>query len=431
MSFNYPEKYWSKYVLADVCDYSKEKILTYEVTEKNYVSTENMQPDKGGVIEASNLPNSKNVVKYSKGDTLISNIRPYFKKIWIADKNGGASNDVLVFRCKSQKVIDKYLYYFLSQDKFFDYVMGSSKGTKMPRGDKDAIMKYTIYLPKLEEQKVIVNVLSTIDEKIQVNNQINKKLEKMAKAILKRWFIDFEFPDENGNPYKSSGGEMVESEMGMIPKGWKVGSFSDYTSNVLGGDWGKERQQGNYTKEVLCVRGADIPEIRNGSYGKMPQRFILEKNYSNKKLSDGDLVVEISGGSPTQSTGRITYINNTMLDKYNLDFVCTNFCRAVTLNNKIDMEYVYFYWTYLYDRDVFFQFENGTTGIKNFDINTFLDRYSIAIPSKNIIKSFHKNINLLLEKIQLNGMESSKLQTIRDILLPKLMSGEIRVTLDK
>lgn len=413
MSFNYPEKYWSKYVLADVCDYSKEKILTYEVTEKNYVSTENMQPDKGGVIEASNLPNSKNVVKYSKGDTLISNIRPYFKKIWIADKNGGASNDVLVFRCKSQKVIDKYLYYFLSQDKFFDYVMGSSKGTKMPRGDKDAIMKYTIYLPKLEEQKVIVNVLSTIDEKIQVNNQINKKLEKMAKAILKRWFIDFEFPDENGNPYKSSGGEMVESEMGMIPKGWKVRSLYDIAEYLNGTSFKK-----NEVNELEGIPIVKIAELKQGITDTTKYCTSLkdEKYY----LENGVVLFSWSGNPETSIDTFIWDKGKGVLNQH-------------IFKVKSNQYYDYFIYVVLkYFKPAFTHIASNkqTTGLGHVTVGD-LKRLKIVLPDNKDCIELQRYLVNIIEKIQLNQIENMKLKSILDILLPKLMSGEIRVTLDK
>lgn len=313
--------------------------------------------------------------------------------------------------------------------KYIEYLgEGSTGQTELSRVRLGEALK--IKLPSLKEQKAIAHILSTIDERIEVNNEINKKLEEMAEAIFKQWFVDFEFPNEERKPYKSSGGEMVESEMGMIPAGWKVGTFRELTDIVLGGDWGKEVAQGNYKKEVFCLRGADIPEIRCGKYGAPAKRFILEKNYVNKKLNNGDLVVEISGGSPTQSTGRITYINEEILNRYDLDFVCTNFCRAITLNDSKVMEYFYFYWTYLYDLSVFFQYENGTTGIKNFDVNTFLDKYPIVIPPKCLLNKYHEIASQILATIQHNGLENLKLTNGRNLILPKLMSGEIRVPLN-
>ena len=322
---------------------------------------------------------------------------------------------------------EKYIFYLLKKLDFKRYAGGSA----VPTLNRNHIHPIDVFVTlDVNEQKAIAKILSDLDEKIETNNKINKKLEEMAQAIFKQWFVDFEFLNEDGKPYKSSGGEMVESELGMIPKGWKIGTFREFTDTVLGGDWGKETEQGNYKKEVLCLRGADIPEIKCGKIGASAKRFILEKNYNNKKLNGGDLVVEISGGSPTQSTGRITYINEGILNRYDLDFVCTNFCRAITLNNKKAMEYFYFYWSYLYDLNVFFQYENGTTGIKNFDVNTFLDKHKIIIPPNYLLEKYHLIISNILNTIQHNGLENSKLSNTRDILLPKLMSGEIRVPID-
>lgn len=138
--------------LNNVSNFVNSKIHISELTIENYISTENMLPDKSGVTVASNLPNVKSVSMYQKGDVLTSNIRPYFKKIWLASKTGGASNDVLIFRAKNG-YDSKFLYYILASDDFFAYSTKSSKGTKMPRGDKDAIMQYLVPDIKLSEQK--------------------------------------------------------------------------------------------------------------------------------------------------------------------------------------------------------------------------------------------------------------------------------------
>ncbi|MGU8861675.1 restriction endonuclease subunit S, partial [Clostridium perfringens] len=323
---------------------------------------------------------------------------------------------------------NEFLYYLLKN--YSGLLISKESGTVFGSINKAGIEKLVLPFPSNSEQKAIAKILSDLDEKIEVNNKINKNLEEMAQAIFKQWFVDFEFPNEEGKPYKSSGGEMVESELGMIPKGFKIGFLRDYVDNILGGDWGKENEQGNYKKEVFCLRGADIPEVRIGKKGSLPKRYILEKNYNNKKLSSGDLVVEISGGSPTQSTGRISYINNDILLRYEIGLVCTNFCRAITLKNKKAMEYFYFCWDRIYNLGVFFQFENGTTGIKNLDVNTFLDKFKIVKPNIDLIEKFKGIVCDFNKTIQQNGIENERLEKLRDNLLPKLMSGEIRVPLE-
>ena len=210
-------------------------------------------------------------------------------------------------------------------------------------------------------------------------------------------------------------------------KKWHTGVLSDLIISTMGGDWGKESEVGNYKEQVYCIRGADIPEVNIGNKGKMPTRFILTKNYKNKKLVEGDIVVEISGGSPTQSTGRVAFVSQSLLDRYDKGLVCTNFCRAVKPKKGYSM-FVYYYCKYLYEKSVFFLYENGTTGIKNLDINGFINAEKIVIPPKDLLSKFNDFCQRVYSQIFKNGISSEKLSELRDSLLPKLMSGEIDVS---
>ena len=175
------------YKLSDLCDYVKEKIDVKELTPKNYISTENMLPNKRGISIASSIPSILQTQAFKKGDILISNIRPYFKKIWYAEYDGGCSNDVLVLRAK-KGVNKQYLYYLLADDRFFDYAMAFSKGTKMPRGDKTAIMNYSVISFSSEKQDNIAEILNVLDKKIFINDKINRNLSEQLKAIFSKMF---------------------------------------------------------------------------------------------------------------------------------------------------------------------------------------------------------------------------------------------------
>lgn len=167
--------------LKDICFLVNEKIRINEkingnlINTHNYISTENMLPNRGGIVEAEKLPAVKSINKFSENDILISNIRPYFKKIWFANQEGACSNDILVLRSKND-INPLFLYYILSSDEFFEYTTLTSKGTKMPRGDKSAIMNYEVPNISLEMQKWIVGKLKNLDEKIFINQMINKNL---------------------------------------------------------------------------------------------------------------------------------------------------------------------------------------------------------------------------------------------------------------
>ena len=185
--------------------------------------------------------------------------------------------------------------------------------------------------------------------------------------------------------------------------------IKDVISEVKSGDWGKGSPTENYTTEVLCVRGADIPELCKGNVGKMPQRFIHNKKATSKILSANNLIIEISGGSPTQSTGRIALISDKILSRYSKPLICSNFCKAITATG-IQPEYLFNYWLYLYNKDAMFPYENGTTGIKNLDFNSFIQEQDISIPD---IKTQQKIVSILSsidEKIETNKRINDNLE---------------------
>lgn len=403
-------------LLKNICQYRTNKVDVNHIDLEMYVSTENMLQNKQGICFSKSYPESGYVNEYKKGDILISNIRPYFKKIYLAKNDGGCSADVLVIT-PQKGTNNVFLYYLLSQDSFFDYVMSGSKGCKMPRGDKKFIMEWSIPVFDSINQQQIAGILSSLDAKIETNNKLNEKLEEMAQAIFKSWFVDFE-------PFKDK--PFHDTELGMIPEGWEVSTFSSIIEKLISGDWGKETPTGNYVHKVACIRGCDFENIKNGLRGKTPERFILERNFALKQPKPNDIVVEMSGGTATVSTGRICYITKELLDQYEGDIVCTNFCKIVR-PLKGWSQYLYYYWQYKYDKKVMFCYENGTSGIKNFAINDFIDFESILIPPKDELIKFNSIIDNIRVKIQMNGVENTRLASLRDTLLPRLMSGELIV----
>lgn len=328
----------------------------------------------------------------------------------------------------NESVDNRFIYYTMKMSK--DSLEAIAGGSTFKEVSGSVVRGFKIKVPPLSEQRGIADILTALDEKIELNAAIADNLEDIVQALFKRWFVDFEFPNEDDEPYKSSGGEFKESELGAIPKGWRVGHFQEVIAEMIGGDWGKETPQGNFTREVSCIRGADIPEIAKGSVGKVPQRFILPKNATTKSLKHGDIIIEVSGGSPTQSTGRSVLIINEILNKFSTSVICTNFCKVVKPMVGFN-EFLYAYLLYLYNEGSFFQYENGTTGIKNLDIRSLFQVHHIVIPTMPILERFSVQFQAIYRTIQHLGRESIKLGKIRDTLLPKLMSGEIRVPVEQ
>ena len=175
---------WKKYSLGEVADFVKERISTDKLTLTTYVSTENMRSDFGGINPAISIPNNTNVIHYKKRDVLLSNIRPYLRKVWSANYDGGCSADVFVFRAKH--ITPFFLYYIIANDTFINYVISGAKGVKMPRGDKEQMLKYTFSIPTMEEQNKISHILHLLDDRISTQNKIIDKLQSLIKGIAQK-----------------------------------------------------------------------------------------------------------------------------------------------------------------------------------------------------------------------------------------------------
>jgi type I restriction enzyme, S subunit len=408
---------WKELTLGDICAFTTDRIEVSELTLDNYISTENMIPNKGGITRASSLPNSKTVTKCVVGNTLISNIRPYFKKIWYCEYTGGSSNDVLNIIPKSNSIDEKYLYYFLSQDKFFDFMVSTSKGTKMPRGDKKAIMNYQISLPSIKEQREIASFFSSLDEKIVVNNEMNKVLKELAETIYKHWFIDFEFPNENGQPYKSSGGNFIESELGLIPEGWVVKSIEqicDITSS-------KRVFLKDYVPQgIPFYRSKEIIEKSKGT-NISTELYIGEDLYEKLKLKYG---VPIKGDILLTSVGTlgIPYLVQDQEEFYFKDGNLTWFKNFINENMNL---YLYYWLLSKEGRNNIDSITIGSTQ-KALTISA-LKNIKICIPCSNILNSFTELFTSVHNHIQENDKQNINLIEIRNLLLPKLLSGEIHL----
>ena len=248
-----------------------DKIPMEDVPLTNYITTDSLLPNKKGRCFAQNLPPQKCVLThYKSGDVLVANIRPYLKKIWLADREGGASADVLVFRARPGHS-QGFIYASLLQDSFYDYAMKGKKGSKMPRGDKDQIMRYSIPKLSLAEEACIGNMILSFCTKINVNRMINDNLEAMAKQLYDYWFVQFDFPNEEGKPYKSSGGAMVWNEKlkHQIPEGWEVKQLRDIIESDI-----------EALKELGCLQAATLNSINNQKT-ELKNSFIYELDYGD------------------------------------------------------------------------------------------------------------------------------------------------------
>ncbi len=372
-------------VLKNVCSYRKDKIRACNLNSNIYISTENMKSNRAGVEPASSVPHAGRVAAYEPGDILISNIRPYFKKIWKAKQRGGCSNDVLVFKA-GENVDNDFLYYVLSDDAFFDFMMMSSKGTKMPRGDKDVIMTYPVPRFSIEKQRKIASILSALDDKIETNNAICRNLEEQARTLYAQWY------DKRKNECHWV---PLESVASINPETYSVKEKWDYVNYL---------DTGNITDGIISsIKKIDL------SCAPLPSR-------ARRKIKAGDVV--FSTVRPNQRHLGIIHSPAPYM------LVSTGFTVVRSNRDDICNELIYL----LLSDESFVekmqqigeQSVSAYPSVKSTDIATcqlpFMDSMDYS-QMQNVICSMFAQIASLQE-------ENRKLSNIRDSLLPKLMSRE-------
>ena len=395
--------------LSNVSCYVTEKISVDSIDISEYITTDNLLQNKKGRVIAEKLPTQK-VTRFKKNDILIANIRPYLKKIWQADIDGGASSDVLVVR--PNDVIDNnFLYYALTQDSFFEYVMKGSKGTKMPRGDKSQIMDFVIPDLEINEQIKIGKLLKSIDQKIQINNQINQELEAMAKTLYDYWFVQFDFPDQNGKPYKSSGGKMVyHPELKReIPEGWGVETLRDFESKIITGKTPSRANSDNFGGKIPFIT---IGDIRGNTFIYSTSESLTDLGASvqqNKYLPEGSLCV-----SCIATVGEIGFTT---------EWSHTN----QQINSIVFEDETHRYYLYFALKNYF---ENAKASAKtgNTFANMNKEDFSgirIILPSKEIKNNFHEISEPYFAQIKCLQGQNQELTQFRDWLLPMLMNRQV------
>ncbi|WP_346206929.1 restriction endonuclease subunit S [Caldifermentibacillus hisashii] len=409
-----------KYKIHELCEINKNTLSKNDNYQFiNYLDTSNLT--EGTIsdlqrldVNVDRIPSrAKRIVK--EHDILISTVRPNQKHYGIIHKpieNMIASTGFAVITPDKSKVYPEYLYRFLIQDQITQYLqaVAETSTSTYPSIKPSVIGKLEIELPTIKEQIAVANILASLDQKIGINNEINKKLEEMAQAIFKHWFVDFEFPNENSEPYKSSGGEMVESELGMIPKGWRVVKLKEIIEFIK-----------NSTKP-----GEQLNNRKYVPIDTMPIKKLILNSYKSYKEAKSSLILfekyDILIGAmrvyfhrvnlaPFRGVTRTTtfVLRSKSLEDISYNLLLLNMPSTISYadQSSIGSTIPYAVW------------EGG------------LGEMLLAQPPIEIRKKFNNVIFPLLEKMILNSQQNIRIQKIRDTLLPKLMSGEIRVPVEE
>lgn len=375
--------------LSKAASYVTERIASSKIHLNDFVTTDNMLQNKGGITLSSVSPTGT-LTAFKKGDVLVANIRPYLKKIWYADRDGGCSTDVLVLRARTG-YDPRFVFYSLFRDDFFNHVMKAPKGTKMPRGDKGHILHFPVpYLPFPVQQKITA-VLSSLDDKIELNNRINAELEAMAKTVYDYWFVQFDFLDENGKPYKSSSGKMVYNETlkREIPEGWEVGTLYD----VVSLEYGKPLKQEERTGYGYPVFGS------NGIVGYHKEFLVVGPGIIvGRKGSAGEVI----------RTGENFYPIDTTY------FVV----------DRIGITPLHFHYQFLLKCNL--KSVESSSAVPGLNKNV-AHSLPTVIPPQKLIKEYTQTISSFYQMLDSNKKENSELANLRDWLLPLLMNGQVSV----
>ncbi|MDV1071941.1 MULTISPECIES: restriction endonuclease subunit S [Klebsiella] len=363
---------------------------------------------------------------------------------------------MVLIRADKTQVIPEYLLYAIQSSYIQNQISwNEGTGTTVSNIRIPNIKALKIPLPSLNIQRGIVSNLLSVDKKISLNIATNQTLEQMSQTLFKSWFVDFDPVIDNaldaGNPipealrsraelrqkvrnsadFKPLPGniralfptEFEEMELSLIPKGWKFSNVGSLLKNTIGGDWGSDSEDEKHTTQAMIVRGTDIPELISGKLSSAPYRWVEPKKLEKRRINVGDIIIEVSGGSPTQSTGRSIFMTEQIIDRLGGVVEPASFCRkfeplSVELGLIISL-----HLSKIYNDGKMWEYQNQSTGIANFQTKYFLEAEQIVIPSAQVINAFYRIVMPWIDKSHNN--EQIILGNLRDTLLPKLISGEL------
>ena len=297
-----------------------------------------------------------------------------------------------------KKLDYRFLYYYFFSPEWRSVVKSRTlTGATVDRLPIKTFPDFPITLPPLPTQKRIADILSAYDDLIENNRRRMEILEESARLIYRKMF-------------------------GTNKKRTNLLHLEDFVERTISGDWGKESPDRKCTEKIMCLRGADIPSLRYRDFGKGIVRFVTPQHVEERAMKDGDLFVEMSGGSPTQATGRVGLVSSRLLRDAELPVLCTNFCRVVRPKSGHAF-FLYLAWLDLYDQDLMFMFEHSAIALKNFDLDLFLKKILVVKPEDSQLRDFNEKIAGVLDQMDVLGGENRRLIKARDMLLPKLING--------
>ena len=359
--------------------------------------------------------------KFQNGDSVVARIEPCLQNgkrfFWKSDKIGFGSTEYIVFRAKEGKMDSKYLFYLLKTDYIKKSMVSSMVGaTGRQRVNNDIFGQIEIVVPNIEKQKKIGRTLFLYDDLIENNQKQIKLLEEAAQRLYKEWFVDLRFPGHENT-------KIVDG----VPEGWSKNPIQDFISYEIGGGWGEELQNEKSMIPAYVIRGTDIKGLVNGQLQSVPYRYHTAGSLETRKLLDGDIVFEVSGGSKTEGVARTVRIIDLMLKTWDNSVICASFCKRIKPIPSFS-QYLYdsFRWMRLNGKTQEYD-KKSASSIVNYRWKDFLAQEKILKPDEETISQYNNIAGTIYTKIIVCSCQIEQAKMKRDLLLPKLMSGELEV----
>jgi type I restriction enzyme S subunit len=316
----------------------------------------------------------------------------------------------------------RFLRYFLLSPLGKAELAKSVIGSSQQAYTIAALKKSLIPCPPISTQIKISDALEAYDDLIENNQRRIRILEEMARRLYREWFVHFRFPGHENHP-------RVPSPLGEIPQGWEVRSLECLMVHQIGGGWGKDVADDTHTEPAWVIRGTDIPGARNAHVDSVPYRYHTPSNLRSRRLQTGDIVFEVSGGSKGQPVGRTLLITPELLSAFGGDDVmCASFCKRIQPDQTAcGPEMLYLSFLEAYESGEIEQYQVQSTGISNFKWTEYIANTSRVVPPDGLRKCFQEIVRPLLREVATLGLKSANLRRTRDLLLPRLLSGQIKL----
>lgn len=319
--------------------------------------------------------------------------------------SGAIANNTFKISLQKELFNNKFAYYFLSQKIVYDELNAAQGSATMPAITFGIFNKFKISKPPLPTQRKIASILSAYDDLIENNLKRIKLLEEKAQLHYKELMQEMSYSKTKREEY-----------------------IKDCLAFYIGGGWGEEDYKEGFTEPAFVIRGTDIPDAKKGEVKGVPFRYHKESNLASRNIQAGDIVFEVSGGSKGQPVGRSILITEKMLQQFGKPVMCASFCKMLRPNENVTPEFFYLYLLASHENGVIAQYEkHSASNIVNYGFEEFIGEQKITIPKESELKAFTEKVKPIFTLISTLGEQNSKLREARDILLPRLMSGQIEV----